>query len=45
VRSIGEAFAVAIPSGFAVETAQVKMSEGEAAWTKDYGKQRLVFTL
>jgi len=45
VRSIGEAFAVAVPAGFQVDTEQVKMSLGESAWPRDYGKKRLVFTL
>jgi NADPH:quinone reductase-like Zn-dependent oxidoreductase len=45
VRSIGEAFAVAVQSGFSVETVQVKMSDGEAAWPRDHGRKRLVFTL
>ena len=45
VRSIGEAFAVAETARFSVETEVVKMSEGEQAWTRGFGRKRLVFTI
>jgi NADPH:quinone reductase-like Zn-dependent oxidoreductase len=45
LRCIGEAFAVAVPLNLSVELAAVKMSEGESAWSRDYGRKRLVFTL